>query len=154
MQYVFIYGKNTNLGGTLMKRTLSFLALGACIALLSIATVGCEANKSDVANKGNLILDHQSEGKVYIAWSDVYERNEGAVVSGVLKRNDNIGLPIKAHVQVSVLTPDGQVIDAGRSDDVLVPRQIATKVQGFSRFSVPLGKVPPSGSTVRLVVGS
>jgi hypothetical protein len=136
-----------------MKRTVSFAALSVCIALLVALTGGCEANKGCAAKEG-LLLDHASEGKVHIAWSDVYESDGGAVVSGVLKRNDTIGLPIKAHVQVSILSPDGQVIDAGRSEDVLVPRQIATKVQRLSRFRVPLANMPPKGSTVRLVVGS
>ncbi|MCK4752024.1 MAG: hypothetical protein KAS75_01160 [Planctomycetes bacterium] len=98
-----------------------------------------------------LTLEQHTTGKVYIAWSDAYEDGDGFVVTGALRRRDTIGLPIKTHVDITIQSPDGTIIDESRSSDVHVPRRIIGRGQSLKRFRVRFSGIPPQGSLVRLV---
>jgi hypothetical protein len=112
---------------------------------------GCATNRIDLVDSGVLTLEKQATGKVYIAWSDAYEDGDGFVVTGVLRRRDTVGLPIKAHVDITIQSPDGKVLNEGRSSDVYVPRRIIGRGQSLQRFRVSFPQIPPQGSLVRLV---
>ena len=134
-----------------MGKRLSVVTAALSLGLLVSVISGCAANRVDLVDSGFLTLEKQAAGKVYVAWSDAYEREDGFVVTGVLRRSDRVGSPIKAHVDVTVLSPDGRVVDTARSGDVYVPRRITGRGQSFKRFSVHFSSKPPRGSTVRVV---
>ena len=124
--------------------TLAFNVLAAVIS-------GCAANRVDIVDSGLLSLEQHATGKVYIAWSSAYKDGDGFVVTGVLRRRDTVGLPIKAHVDVTVLSPDGTVLDEASSSNVCVPRRITGRGQRFRRFRVHFPSIPAQGSSVRMV---
>jgi hypothetical protein len=134
-----------------MKKRFSISLIATVFGVLTAVISGCAANRVDLVANGVLTLEKQATGKVYIAWSGVYEHADGLVITGVLKRRDHVGLPIKTHVDVTVLSPDGSLVDTARSSDVYVPRRITGRGQSLKRFSVHLPNMPPKGSLVRLV---
>ena len=99
-------------------------------------------------------MEGRAEGKVQIAWSDAYEQAGGLRITGVLMRHDHVGMPIKAHVDVTIVSPDGQTLDTACSKTVYVPRRITGRGQSLKRFSIRFPCVPPQGSSVRLVCRS
>jgi len=99
-------------------------------------------------------IEQHTTGKVYIAWSDAYEDGDGFVVTGVLRRRDTVGLPIKTHVDITIESPDGTIIDESRSSDVHVPRRITGRGQSFRRFKVWFPNIPGEGSKVSIVTHS
>ena len=115
---------------------------------------GCATNWGDLVDSGVLTLEKQAAEKVYIAWSDAYEDGDGFVVTGVLKRRDTVGLSIKTHVDITIQSPDGKVLNEGRSSDVHVPRRIVGKGQSFKRFKVRFPNIPVEGSKASIVVHS
>ncbi|MBC8482081.1 MAG: hypothetical protein H8D47_05390 [Planctomycetes bacterium] len=115
---------------------------------------GCSTNRVDLVDNGVLTLEKQAAEKVYIAWSDAYEDGDGFVVTGVLRRRDTVGLPIKAHVDITIQSPDGKVLNEGRSSDNYVPRRIVGKGQSFKRFKVRFPNIPVEGSKASIVVHS
>lgn len=134
-----------------MRKRLSANTVVLSFGLLVSIISGCAANRVDLVDSGLLTLEKRAIGKVYIAWSDAYEHEDGFVITGVLGRRDHVGSPIKAHVDVTVLSPDGRVVDTARSGDVYVPLRITGKGQSLKRFSVHFPSVPPRGSTVQVV---
>ncbi len=132
----------------MMKIQLSVAILG--LVMITINFMGCAANQIDLVDTGALNLEKQREGKVYIAWTSVYKQDGGLVISGVLRRHDHVGNAIKTHVDVTVLSPDGRVIDTARSNEVYVPRRITGRGQSFKRFTVHLPNLPPRGSLIRM----
>ena len=70
-----------------------FILLTICSMFLVIS--GCATDRVDLVDAGVLNLEQHTTGKVYIAWSDAYEDGDGFVVTGVLRRRDIVGLPIK-----------------------------------------------------------
>ena len=109
----------------------------------------CYGPMVDLVDAGVLNLEQHTTGKVYIAWSDAY--GDGFVVTGVLRRRDTVGLPIKTHVDITIQSPDGTIIDKSRSSDVHVSKRIIGRGQSLQRFKVRFPKMPPQGSLVHLV---
>ena len=127
------------------------MALMAC-GLLSGSVLGCRSNGGSLAEAGILRLEKQHAGKIYIVWSDAYRQKKGFKVTGVIKRRDRVGTPVKTRVNVSVLGPDGTLIAERHSQDIYVPRCIIGKGQSPKRFSIHFTETPPPGSLIRVQV--
>ncbi len=134
-----------------MSKRLSINLITLGLGILAAVISGCAADRVDLVETGVLTLEKQAAGKVYIAWSSAYEQEDGLVITGVLRRRDRVGSPIKTHVDVTVLSPSGQVVDTARSNDVYVPRRITGRGQSLKRFRIYLRNVPGRGSLVRMV---
>ena len=124
---------------------------GLLVVLSAVILVGCAANRENLVKSGRVALQKQTTGKVSIAWCDAYEDGDGFLVSGVLRRCDTVGLPIKARVDVEVIAPDGRTVDEACSSVISVPRRIICRCNSFNRFKVRFSKMPPHGSLIRLV---
>lgn len=135
------------------KKVLKSVAI-IVLGLLTVVISGCATDRVDLVDAGVLSLEQHTTGKVYIAWSDAYEDGDGFVVTGVLRRRDTVGLPIKTHVDITIESPDGTIIDESRSSDVHVPRRIMGRGQSFKRFKVWFPNIPDKGSKVSIVTHS
>jgi hypothetical protein len=134
-----------------MNKRVSVAACGLGMLLLLVGLWGCSAGQTSLTDTGRIHLESHASGKVYVAWSDAHEEKGGILVTGVLRRKDVVGPPIKATVEVEVVSPCGSILDQAQSDDLYVPHRKVNKVQGFERFSVRFPKMPPDGSSVRIV---
>lgn len=128
----------------------------ATLLLVATAAIvsGCAVHCDDLVRAGVLTLEPHSAGKVSIAWSSACRQKDNLVIAGVLMRQDHVGLPIKAHVDITVLSPEGRALEESRTPDVYVPAHVTGRGQKFKRFEVRFRHVPPEGSTVRLVCHS
>jgi len=127
---------------------------GLLVVLLTVILVGCAANRENLVKSGRVALQKQTTGKVRIAWCDAYEDDDGFLVSGVLRRYDTVGMPIKARVDIAVIAPDGRTVDEACSSVISVPRRMVGRYNSFNRFKVRFSKMPPDGSLIRLVAVS
>lgn len=123
-------------------------------AVTAAIVSGCAANRVDLVDGGLLTLEPHATGKVSIAWSSAHKENEGLVIAGVLTRHDHVGLPIRAHVDITVLSPEGRTLDESRTPDTYVPAHVTGRGQRLKRFEVRFPHLPPQGSSVRLVCHS
>ena len=112
---------------------------------------GVEVHGANEDGRLVVTIEKQAAGKVYVAWSSAHECEDGFLVTGVLRRSDRVGSPIKAHVDITILSPDGHIIDTARSNEVYVPRRRTGRGQSMQRFRVQLPDIPPRGSSVRMV---
>ncbi|MHC4105798.1 MAG: hypothetical protein ACYSR9_12725 [Planctomycetota bacterium] len=133
------------------KKFLTTIAILG-FSLSSVLISGCTANRVDLADAGLINLEQRNLGKVYIAWSSAYEKNDGLLITGILRRRDHVGIPIRAHVDVTILSPDGTILDEARSSDVYVSRVVTGRsCLSFERFNICLPNIPSKESLVRLV---
>ena len=107
----------------MMKRRLSNSGVGIALVMLVALLSGCTSNRLDLVDSGALRLEKRPSAKIYIPWSEAYEDQEGFVVTGVLRRRDPVGLPIKAHVDVTIVTPDGTTLGEASSSDIYIVLQ-------------------------------
>jgi len=138
---------------SLTKRETYKCLLRSVMVTLTVITAGCVANREDLVKSGHVTLQKHRTGKVYIAWCDAYEDGNELLMTGVLRRHDTVGLPIKAQVDVAVISPDGKVIEEGRSSGIYVPIRIRMvgRCQSFKGFNVRFSDVPPRGSSIRVI---
>jgi hypothetical protein len=136
----------------MMKKKVLSLVIATVFSLLTFLLPGCAMNRVDLVDTGKLSLEQHRTGKVYIAWSGAYEQDDSFVISGVLRRRDSVGTAIRTHVDVTVLSPDGTILDEARSSDVYVARRITGRSYlSFERFKVRFPDIPATGSSVRVV---
>jgi hypothetical protein len=121
--------------------------------LLVVVISGCTAaDRTDLVKNGTVKIAQQKTGKAYIAWSSAYKQDGDLLITGVLRRRDHVGRPIRTHVDVTVVSPDGTVMDRARSSDTYVSRRITGRgYKSFERFKVRIPGTPEKGSLVRLV---
>ena len=122
--------------------------------MMTTAISGCSASRVDLVDSGVLTIQQRQTGKVYVAWSDAYEDDGGFTITGVLRRRDVLGGPIKAHADITLLSPEGQVISEARSKDVYVSRRIVGRGRSFQRFKVRFPNAPVKGSKITVVADS
>jgi hypothetical protein len=137
-----------------MKRAVFDSVLGTVFVMLVIFLSGCADNRINLVDSGVLTLEKQASGKVYIAWCDAYKDEDGITVTGVLRRRDHIGLRIKKHVDVTILSPEGIVLNEARSPDYYIPRDIIGRFERLQRFTVSFPNIPPQGSVVRVIASN
>ena len=137
-----------------MEKKVLKLAAVMVLGMLTVVISGCATNRVDLVDTGVLNLEQHTTGKVYIAWSDAYEDGDGFVVTGVLRRRDTVGLPIKSHVDITIQSPDGTIIGESRSSDIHVHRRIIGRGQSLKRFRVRFPSIPAEGSKVSIVTHS
>ncbi|MHC4639805.1 MAG: hypothetical protein ACYTBP_09525 [Planctomycetota bacterium] len=133
-----------------MKNKMLKLVVVMILAILLFIIPGCAANRVDLVDTGVLSLEQHTTGKVYITWADIYEDRDGFVVTGVLRRRDTAGPPVKVHVDITILSPEGKILNEGRSSDIYIPRRIYRRTQTFKRFEVSFPGIPPEGSKVTI----
>ncbi len=123
------------------------------LLLFVVSSSSCvAANRTDLVKSGVVTIEQQRTGKAYIAWSSAYKEKGDLVVTGVLRRRDHVGGPIKTHVDVTIVSPDGTVLDEARSSGIYVSRRITGRgYLSFERFKIRIPGVPAKGSLVRLI---
>jgi hypothetical protein len=92
--------------------------------------------------------------RIEILWTDVYQDGEKVTVSGALKQHGHSSSPVKAHVDASIIGPDGILFEESSSPVLLVPRNIGGGGIDWERFKITLVNRPPEGSQVKLTVHS
>jgi len=123
------------------------------LVLLAVFASSCiAANHINLLKNGTVTIETQRTGKAYIASSSAYQENGDLVITGVLRRRDHVGGPIKTHVDVAIASAAGNVTRQASSSDVKVSRRIVGRgYQSYKRFTVRISDVPAKGSVIRLV---
>lgn len=136
----------------MMKKKLSVSLIAIGFGVLTTVIPGCAMNRVDLADTGRIKLVQGKMSKAYIVWSSAYEKDDGLVITGILRRHDHVGIPIRAHVDVYVVSPEGTILSEVRSSDVYVSRRITGRsCLGSERFTVNLPNMPAKESLIRVV---
>lgn len=134
-----------------MEKKSLWVIVAIWLGLLITIISSCATNQANLVKKGILTIEQRSEGKVQIEWSDAYEQAGSLRITGVLMRHDHVGMPIKVHVDATIVSPEGQILNTASSKAVYVPRQITGRGQSLKRFNIYFSHIPPPGSKVSLV---
>jgi len=115
------------------------------------ALSGCAVPGENISKKGVVTVQRVPSAKVDILWADVYQIEDSLIVRGVVRRRNYSSQSLKVHVDVAVLSGDGNVLREAVGPDVWVPRRLAGKGFNYDQFEVRLPVAPPEGGTVKLV---
>jgi hypothetical protein len=118
-----------------MKSKLLFTAFVVTLSAVSIMS-GCSGSRVSLVDQGIVSVEAKPSKNVGILWTDVYQDGEDIIVYGVVQRRSHTSYPLKTHVDVAILSPDGEVLQEARTPDVYVPRRIPGKGINWNRFEV------------------
>ncbi len=126
------------------------------VLFLVVLCGSCHAkNRTGMNGLGLMSLEQQdSQKKVNIVWSNAHKDGEDLVVSGALMRRALTSYPIWRHVEVSLLAPDGTILQEARTSDIKVPRRVPGRGFNTKRFELRFPTLAPRGSSIRITVAS
>jgi hypothetical protein len=136
----------------MMQKRLSAVVVTLGFSVLPVVISGCATNRTDPVDKGIVSVETVPSRKVNILRTDVYKDSEGFVVYGVVQRLSDTSYPIKTHVDITILSRDGTVLQEARTSDIYVPRRIPGKGISWERFQIRFPHIPPQGSKVNMIV--
>ena len=137
---------------TIKKQSTINITVVTLLFLVVSSSCCMAVNRTDLVKSGVVTIEQQRTGKAYIAWSSAYKEKGDLVITGVLRRRDHVGRPIKTHVDVTIVSPDGTVMEEARSPGIYVSRRVTGRgYRSFERFEIRIRGVPAKGSLVRLV---
>ena len=115
---------------------------------------GCVTNRVSLVDESLVSVEKQGNESVEILWTDVYQDGEDTVVYGVIRRRSHTSYPIKTHVDVAIVSPDGTMLQEARTPDIYVARRVPGKGTDWTRFKIRFPGVLTQGSKVNMVVHS
>jgi len=136
-----------------MEKKLLVVVIGMCLGMLVTSIPGCATNRVDLVDQGIVSVETTPSKSVNILWTNVSRDGKETVVYGVVQRRSHTSYPIKTHVDVTVLSPDGATLQEVRTPDIYVPRRVPGKGIDSKRFEVRFPDIP-QGSKVSLVAHS
>jgi hypothetical protein len=131
------------------KMYVGFLTLAWGIQLSALS--GCAVASENISKKGLVTVERVASQKVAIPWANVYRTDQSLIVHGVVRRRSYSNQPLQVHVDATVLSSDGEVLQEAVSRDVWVPRRSPGKGSGSHAFEIRLPVARAEGGTVRLV---
>ncbi|HHA18796.1 MAG TPA: hypothetical protein ENK70_03730 [Methylophaga sp.] len=131
------------------QKVLGLVGIGLGVLLVTIS--GCAANRVSLADEGIVSVETVPGKKVKILWTDVYEDDNDVVVYGVLRRIGYSSGSFSIHVDVTVFSPDEEVLYENRTSVIGVPRRVVGKGVDWKRFEVRFPGQIPEGSSIRAV---
>ena len=115
---------------------------------------GCATNRVSLVDENMVSVEKQGNESVEILWTDVYQDGEDTVVYGVIRRRSHTSYPIKTHVDVAIVSPDGTMLQEARTPDIYVARRVPGKGTDWTRFKIRFPGALTQGSKVNMVVHS
>jgi hypothetical protein len=111
---------------------------------------GCNSRNS-LVEQGIVSIETKPSKKVKILWMDVYKDGEDIIVYGVVRRRSHTSYPLKTHVDATILSPDGKVLQEAHTSDIYVPRFVPGKGINFKRFEIRFPDMPGNFSVQAVV---
>lgn len=122
------------------KEISRFFAVVPIIFLL----FSCGTSMKNLVLEGAATVDTSSSRDVHFSHVKVYESDAGLLISGELHKNTHGRGPIRGHIHIEVITPDGSNL-ATTSIEYLSSRSQT------SRFSIEMPIEVPMNITVKIV---
>ena len=130
------------------EEVLSLIAIGVLTTIIS----GCVTNRVSLVDQDIVSVEKQGNETIEILWTDVYQDGEDTVVYGVIRRRSHTSYPIKTHVDVAIVSPDGTMRQEARTPDFYVARRVPGKGIDWTRFNVRFPGMLTQGSKVNMIV--
>lgn len=133
-----------------MGRNIHSVAIGVCFGLLAVTVSGCASSQMRLADQGIASVEILPSDKAQIVWVDAYRDGEVSVVYGAISRH-RLKRQIKVHVDITLLSPDGTILEKARTADISVPRRSTVKGSSLKRFAYRFTNIPAGSSLVLAV---
>ena len=120
-----------------------------CIGL-AVCFCGCAGSLVDLTKTGQVTVETVSGEKTKILWAKVYQDGDDTLIKVALRRRLPTAYPLKTHVDIVVIGPDGEKFLETRTENIYVPRNVPGKGPNVKFFRKRIPQTLPQNSTVRI----
>ncbi len=125
---------------------------GACIGAvcigLAVCLCGCAGSLVDLTETGQVAVETVSGEKTKILWAKVYQDGDDTLIKAALKRRLPTAYPLKTHVDIAVIAPNGEKTLESRTENIYVARNVPNKRPTVRFFRKVIPGTLPKNSTV------
>ena len=143
--------KNFNERRYMMSKKMGGIELltGLCLAMVVVA--GCTSSRVNLVDAERVTVERMaSKRHVRIENVNVYQEEGDLVVSGRVKHKSINLRPAKGHIDIAMVSPNGEVIETDSVTQTPPVGSRRTKQSRGFHFETRFSIVPPEGSTVRI----
>ena len=128
------------------------VVLTILVLLVTITSIGCSTHPMQMNDSDRVVIQVTPTKRARTLWVEAYRQNQNLLIHGALeqRRNNNRSLP--THLDITVLTADGQVLVQQISPTIYVPRRMVGHGPNFRHFDVRLNAVPATIEIVNVVL--
>ncbi len=120
-----------------------------CIGL-AVCFCGCADSLVDLTKTGQVTVETVSGEKTKILWAKVYQDGDDTLIKVALRRRLPTAYPLKTHVDIVVIAPNGEMSLETRTENIYVPRNVPGKGPNVKFFRKVIPGTLPQNSTVRI----
>ncbi len=123
---------------------------GAVCIGLAVCFCGCASSLVDLTKTGHIAVETVSGEKTKILWAKVYQDGDDTLIKVALRRRLPTAYPLKTHVDIVVIAPDGEKSLETRTENIYIPRNVPGKGPNVKFFRKYIPQTLPQNSTVRI----
>jgi hypothetical protein len=131
-----------------MKRRYVKTVGSGLAAAVVVFLAGCCGQQQSVGQRNRLPVETISSDKVRVVWMEGYQEGDKTIVRGAIQRQRQGSAPMKAHVDVQVLSGGGNLLQEVITTEVYLPRRLAGRGIDLRPFEVELQMVPADDSRI------
>ena len=146
---VFVREKHSFAGEYIMTNIRGARFGVVCIGL-AVCLCGCADSLVDLTKTGQVTVETVSGEKTKILWAGVYQDGDDTLIKVALRRRLPTAYPLKTHVDIVVIAPDGEKSLETRTENIYVPRNVPGKGPSVKFFRKVIPGTLPQNSTVTI----
>ena len=124
--------------------------IGAVCIGLAVCLCGCADSLVDLTKTGQVAVETVSGEKTKILWAKVYQDGDDTLIKVALRRRLPTAYPLKTHVDIAVIAPDGEKYLETRTENIYVARNVPGEGPTVKFFRKYLPQTLLQNSTVRI----
>ncbi|MBN2514253.1 MAG: hypothetical protein JXB18_15040 [Sedimentisphaerales bacterium] len=131
-----------------MKRRYVEKVGSGLLAVAVLFLAGCCGQQQSAGQRNRLPVETISSDKVRVVWMEGYQEGDKTVVRGAIQRQRQGSAPMKAHVDVQVLSSGGELLQEVITPEVYLPRRLAGRGIDLRPFEVEFQTVSVNDSRI------
>ncbi len=142
--------KRKSFAGEHIMTNIRGAGIGVVCIGLAVCLCSCAGSLVDLGEMGHVTVETVSGEKTKILWARVYQDGEDTLIKVALRRRLPTAYPLKTHVDIVVIGPDGEKFLETRTENIYVPRNVPGKGPNVKFFRKCIPGTLPENSTVRI----
>ena len=127
--------------------------VSVCMVIVSTLS-GCAINGTNISQNGTVTIERIDSETLFMPWADAYEEGNNLMIRGVIEQRYQSSNSLKAHVDVTIIDSNGQLLKETKTANVYVPRNLPGKGIKWVRFNLTVPMMVSKGTTIKLHPGA
>lgn len=93
---------------------MNYIYVLVCMVIVSTLSV-CAINGTNISQNWTVTIERIDSKKLFIPWADTYEDGNNLTIRGVIEQRYHFATSLKAHVDVTIIDSNGQLLKEAKT---------------------------------------